>query len=85
MKTIAAEPAGGSFYDLLLSEACMSSSLENDQAQGAYFPGGRDPYCIRRLDVYILLLFMQKRKATNGICVTEARRRRGPLVFQNLL
>lgn len=33
----------------------------------------------------ILFLFMQKRKATNGICITEARRTWGPLVIQNLL
>lgn len=32
-KTIAAEPAGEAFYDLLLSGVRMSSSLERDQAR----------------------------------------------------
>lgn len=60
IKTIAAESAGRSFYDLLLSCVCVSSSLESYKAQGVYLTARNSPHCTTGLRCLCSLLLHAK-------------------------
>lgn len=84
IKTIAADSAGRSFYDLLLSCACMSFSLESYKAQGAYLRARNSPHCTPGLRYLYSLLLHEKCKAIKGILGKEVRRTQGTPVIKNL-